>query len=1779
VNDAVGIPGFHLGAVLNRSGPDRRGSIEVRVATRAVDDAVFAVKTIAHRYPRLEQAAELRREFDLLDRLRTVEGVVQVETLERYGNGNLAIVMELGGRSSADVLADRRAPLTVAEFLPFAMEAARALGGVHEHGVVHKGIQPANVLVDEHFGSVRLVDFSAASELSGERQSEQLAGRVESMFPYMSPEQTGRMNRTADHRSDLYSLGVLFFELLTGSLPYEAEHRLDWVHCHVAQPTPSSHGRNPAVPRAVAAVLQKLMAKNAEDRYQSAYGLVADLRRCAEQLHEKGEIVEFSLGLDDVSPRFGIPSRLYGRDAEFAELFTSFELAAAGGNEFVLVAGESGIGKTALVNELSASLVREGGYLVQGKFDQFQSNSAYSALASAFGQLVVQVMAEQPAWLSEWRAELLDALHGNGRALTDVVPEVAELLGPQPALPELPPTEARNRFQIVFGDFVRTFVRRHRTLVVFLDDLQWSDGPTLTLVQQLIGSRSMPHLLLIGAYRSNEVDAGHPLRLALDEIGRSAAVNEMVLEPLAPRAVVEMVADTLHCDPDDAGPLADVLHTTAAGSPFFIVQLFRNLHDEDLLRFDATAGRWTWSVDEIRRAGISNDVAEFMAASLRRLPPATQDALQLAACIGNTFDLHTLVVIGQLSTGDAASALESAVRRNVLVPLDDDYRLVGSAVVQSRLVDGGDDDVGLNPRYAFGHDRVQQAAYELIDPDRQRAVHLSIGRLMQRDAADTGSDEQLISIVDHLNRGRTLITDDDERLALAESNLRAGGRAKRSSAYDSALEFLGVGLEMLGADGWLRHYELTMSLTREHQQCAYLTARYDVADRCADDMLTHARDSLTVADIRAVQTRQFATLGRMDDSIRAAISGLRELGVQFPDRPDQHDVDREAAITAELMRGREVEELLDSPELTDEADLVTSRLLMEIFAAAFLSASGDLFPFLVLKSVNLSIAKGNSPEAAFSYAAYGMLLCGALGQPRLGHRYGLLGVAVNERFDDVTLRSRVIYLYAMFIHHWNEHWSTMTPWFRRGIEAGYRSGDLLYLAYNAQDCIIWDPGLDLETAAEQHRTYMEIVRDCEYRDSFDSGTLFLQMQRCQLGRTIDDCSLTDDSFDELAVVEGMRARRFMTGIANFHIYKAEVAYFHGRPDVALEHVREQDRLVGSVMSLPQLVRYRVTSMLTLARVFDDLDEVERAETLTRFDRDIAEMRAWADNCPVNFRHIQTLMEGERERVLGRDDAAVRHFEAAALQASEGGFLRDAAMANELAVRALVAQNRPRAAIGYLHDALHLYERWGAHRKVELLTAEFAELHADRVDLVPGGRSDAASLDVEAVIRASQAISGELVVEDLWATTLPLLLASTGAQRGCLVVRRDGIVAVEAQAVASDDDDAPPFGAGGDIPTLPMSVLSHVLRTAEPVVINSEADRGRFARDPYLDPQRASGAPKSLICVPLTLRGRFDGAIYLENRLATDVFTEDRAEVIRLLAAQAMISLDNAELYQEQVRLIDAQRRFVPRQFLESLGHEDIALVGQGQYVAREMSVLFADLRDFTPIAERMEPEDLVELVNRYFVSIEPAITDEGGFIDSFRGDEIMALFDVSADQALRAGIGLCRALERFNADSVQRGSPVLDVGAGINSGPLVLGTVGTHTRVQCTVMGDTVNAAARIEQLTKTYRTHLLVGEGTVERLREPDAFSLRLLDRVMVKGKAQALDVYEVLDAEPEPRRLAKQRTRGLLSEVVAAHRAGAFADVVRLVDEARVLDPLDAVWDLYAQRARTGLTPGGDG
>lgn len=1461
-------------------------------AYRVSDGVEVALETIDAQYPDRNLVASLRREASITQQLCEIDGVRKIHNVLPHGSGNLVLVGDLYNCTLEQLLARSAGQgLPLLQVLDIGLRLTDTLGRIHHRDIVHKALAPQHVLLNTSNGDVALAGLAIASELDQELQSVQLPRQLEGTLPYMSPEQTGRMNRDLDYRSDYYSLGIVLFELLTGQRPFEAKDTLEWVYSHICRLPPSPSSLLPQLPEIISEIVLKLLAKCPEERYQNFESLKYDLKHCADALTQGKPIEPFLLGNKGVVQKFLVPQKIYGREQELQQLIDLFEDAVNGQTRFCLVHGYSGVGKSVLVNEIDRFQVHEHGFLVQSKFDQFQQGEAYSALAVTYRALVQQVLQLPKQQLAHWRQNLKTALSPNASLVLELVPELELIIGKQPPVVELPAAEAHNRQHLVLAAFLRVFAGEGHPVVLFLDDLHWSDTPTLELLRRIATSREQSHLLLIAAYRSNEVVAGHPLRTLLDDLRTHNNIHYLPLEPLEKGMVAQLVADSLCCDIDKPRALTELLYDKAKGNPFFTNELLRQLHKQGAITSDSTTGKWHWDIDTFNWIDVSDDVVSFMLDNLRQLPTETQQVLQLAACIGACFDLQTLAVIYQHSLADTAAALLPALKQCTVQPLHSDYHLVS----------GYSDMLDFKLSYRFQHDRVQQAAYGLIDDQRLVQVHLSIGRLMFTQTGETVPNERLSDIVGHLNQGLSLIESPCERLRLAELNLRAGQRAKNATAYKAALDYLLIAEQLLPVKVWDEIPALMKVLASEIQQCYYLTGATEQADSWIETMLEHAESNLERSDILATRTRQYATLGRMNDSIIAAIQGMALLDIKFTDQPTLADIDAERQLVEVNLSGRNIEQLVDAAIVTDPAILIAMRLLMEIFPAAFLSGSGNLFPYLVLKSVNLSLCHGNCPESAFTYAAYGMLLCGELDEPALGYQYGKVGLAINERLDDLTLRSRVFYVYAMFVHHWSNHWSTLTPLFRKGVEAGYQSGDLLYLAYSAQDLVIWDPTLDIETAERLHAENLDIVRECAYQDSLDSGSLFLQLQRNLLGQTNSLLSLSDGQFDQEKCFEGMHQRQFMTGIANHNIYNAEICFLYGDYSRALQFVKAQDPLIKSAMSLPQLVRFYLVANLTLTTHYPEMEDDEQIITLKRLRIDLARMTRWADNCEDNFRHLQYLMAAELERIQDHSKLTLQYYNIAIEAAKKSGFLRDEATACERAACHLLAQNQQKSAEGYLRAAYHIYDRWGAKRKVKWLLKEYPILHElIGTSYLSNKATEISDLDIASVMKASREISGEIVLDRLLQRTMSILLENSGAQWGCLVVRREESFIVE--AVKLSEVGLPvidvlehmhlPTSDGDKLP-LPVTLLNKVFFSGEALVLHEATHEGLFIRDPYIIAQQ----PRSVLCVPIK-RERFEGVLYLENNLAGGVFTEERVEIIRLLAAQASVAIENARLYEQ-----------------------------------------------------------------------------------------------------------------------------------------------------------------------------------------------------------------------------------------------------------------------------------------
>ena len=1497
---------------------------------RKSDKRPVVLKLLNKTYPTPIELARFNHEYRISASLN-LEGAIRAYGLEKSGNSLVMVLEDFGGESLDRIIASD--PLTLTDFFPLGIRLADILGQIHQQNIIHKDINPSNIVWNPEADQVKIIDFGIATELSRENPEARNPDILEGNLCYMSPEQTGRMNRDLDYRTDFYSLGITLYQLLTGRLPFHAEDKMGWVHCHMARGPLDPRKVNPEIPEAITEILYKLLAKNAEDRYQSAVGLAKDLEACRKQWQDKGLIEAFTPGQWDVSERFQIPQKLYGREQEVAALMDAFETVAQGNTQWMLVAGYSGVGKTSLVNEIQKPIVQKQGYFIEGKFDQFQANIPYNALAQAFRELVGRLLGEPGDRLENWKIRLLEALGPNGQIIVEMVPELERIIGKQPPVQELNPTEAQNRFQITFRNFINVFARKEHPLVIFFDDLQWSDVSTLKSIENFMGSAEIHYLLLIGAYRDNEVHDGHPLMMTIDEIKRDKAtskrVSQLFLDPLNLSTVSRIIADTLHCQTERSRPLAELIFKKTNGNPFFVNELLKNLYRENCFRFDHEKGRWDGELEKIGAMALSENVVELMIQRLRKLPADTQESLQMASCIGSHFDLKTVSLIEEQSPSRTARNLHEAVKREIIVPLSHEYRLAhtmasydqenettaGGGLAASDLLSGKLDqgcDFGVG--YRFQHDRVQQAAYAMIADVRKNEVHLQIGRLMLRDTQAAELEEKVIEIVRQLNEGRTLIEEDKEREDLARLNLMAGKKAKASIAYRPALQYFTTAVELLPPSPWEKEYDLTFEIFKVSAECAYLCGEVDLGETQSDTLLAHAKTRLEKAEIFRMRLIQYTILGKLERTIQQANRGLSLLGIRIPAKGTKFAVLKEAMWAKWALGRRRIADLIHMPLLSDPQKQLAFRIMAEMGPALYLKGDDNSMALVGLKQARFSMRHGHSLSSSYAYVYYSVILGFILGNLKSAYEFGKLGLKLNERFDSIEMRCKTQCIYGMFIHHWNHHWKTLAPQLEQAVEWGLHSGEFQHTAYAALFFPAWSSQTHIESALRKTRKSLSVIAETRSPFIWDMAKIWHQFLQNMAGRTRDRFSFSDDEFEESECLE--RTTQHSTGMAIYYIFKTRMFFMYGNIAEALQHLTHADKWIHALVSTTLNVDSCFFAFLTLAAQPTEVKGFKKRSIRRRLRREYRRMRKWSEHCPVNFLHKKLLMEAELARLAGKNQTAQGLYDQTIKTARENEYLCDEALANELAAKFYLEQDKGRIAGLYMKDARYLYSRWGATAKVQDLDERYGSLFMERPERKDGftkralpaadtGSSTVSSeiLDLTSVVKASQVISGEIIMDRLLKQLMGILIENAGAQKGFLILDEDDGLMIEARIETDVHEEvileSVLLEECGD---LSRGIVQYTARSREEVVLDEAAVEGRFTREEYVLQHR----PRSILCLPIVHLGRLVGVLYLENNRISCAFTPDRVHVLRLLASQAAASIENSNAYK---RLSESEGRY------------------------------------------------------------------------------------------------------------------------------------------------------------------------------------------------------------------------------------------------------------------------------
>jgi predicted ATPase/transcriptional regulator with GAF, ATPase, and Fis domain len=1446
-------------------------------------------------HPTVASVNRLTHEYGLQRYLDSAWALRPLELVRE--RGQTMLVVDYTGGEPLDRLVGQ--PMEIGAFLRIAAALSGAVGQLHGCGLIHKDLKPANVLVDSATGRVQLAGFGIASCVPRERQAPEPPEFIAGTLAYMAPEQTGRVNRSIDSRSDLYSLGVTFYEMLTGFLPFAASDPMDWVHCHIARQPAAPSERLKTVPAAVSAITMKLLSKTAEERYQTAAGVERDLRRCLSQWESQGAIEVFAAGADDTPDRLVIPEKLYGRDHELVTLLTAFDRVVAGGRpELVLVSGYSGIGKSAVVNELHKPLVSPRGLFASGKFDQYKRDIPYATLAQAFQSLVRPLLSNNEDDLHTWRDALREALEPNGRLIIDLVPELKHVIGEQPPVPELPPQEAQRRFQLVFRRFISVFARPEHPLALFLDDLQWLDAATLDLLEDLLTQTDLQHLLLIGAYRDNEVSAAHPLVRKLDAIRQAGAtVQDIVLTPLGRDDLGQLLTDSLHCERERATPLAELIHEKTTGNPFFAIQFITALTDEGLLSFDYRERRWVWDLSRIHAKGFTDNIVELMVGKLNRLPSETQEALQQFACMGNSAEFEMLRLVYPGSVEGMHDDLWEAVRSGLIFRGNDSYR--------------------------FLHDRVQEAAYSLIPKNLRAVAHLRIGMLIVAQMSPAKREEAIFEIVNQLNRGSHLIASVDERERVADLNLIAGKRAKSAAAYDAALKYLRAGSALLTEETWHRNYELVFSIEHLMAECEMLTAEMVAAE---DRMLRLSQRARNRHDV-CVMTRSRLTLytnwDKSDRALDVFLEWLHRDGTDWSRHPTREDALGEYARIWTLLGSRQIEDLVDLPLITDPEVLDTLDVFSDAVTPSFFFDE-HLSSLVVCRLVSLSLEYGNCDASCYGYAWLGFLAGPRFGNLRDGYRFGQLGYDLVEKRGLTRYQARTYLSVGALVMPWTKHPASGQELVRRAFDAFYRAGDLAFAGY----CFTTSFALSLAVGAPLAEAQAEAERGLAFSRKAQltvvNGVLSTQvgLTRTLRGLTATFGRLDHDGYDERDIELHLASNRNLGFVECFYwIRKLQARFLAGDYSSAVDAALNAQPLLWNTPSNFETVEFHLYGALAHAAAHDVASDDQRRRHFEALVGHHQQLDVWAQHNPVTFENCAAIVAAEIARIEDRALDAQDLYEKAVRSAHIQGFVHNEAIANERAGCFYAGRGFEKIAATYLRDARYCYRRWGADAKVRQLEQRYPQIGSEEsiAHATATIQTPVEQLDLATVIKVSEAVSGEIVFERLIDALMRAAIEHAGAERGLLILPRADDYQIEAEATTRTDDvNVVLRQAIITAEDLPRSILQYVLRTKESVLVHDASGQNPFAADEYI----RGHSVRSVLCLPLLKQTRLLGLLYLENSLTAHAFTPGRMAVLKLLASEAATSLENTRLLSEQKQANAEIRALKDQLYRENLALRD-----------------------------------------------------------------------------------------------------------------------------------------------------------------------------------------------------------------------------------------------------------------
>jgi diguanylate cyclase (GGDEF)-like protein len=1453
------------------------GQFSIYKGKRNADQKNVIFKICQSDQPNLADLVALQHEYVILKQLN-LSCVVHVYDLIKTHNRLVLVMEDIGGTTLHQFLTN--GPVSLSQFFKLAVQLTDAIGELHLQNIIHKDINPHNILINTENFTVKLADFGISSELSHESQENRSLQNLQGSLSYFSPEQTGRMNRSVDYRSDFYSLGITFYEMLMGKPPFYSDDTLELMHMHLTAEPESLSSTSSGIPTVVEEIVFKLLAKAPESRYKSAAGLRADILLCQQQWEKNKSIEHFPVGKSDLQDHLTISPKLYGREEQFDILLGKFNSVSKGNSELVFVSGYSGIGKTTLVKELYQPIAKLRGYYFSGKFDQLQRSTPYSAIIEAFSGFVQYCLTEPESQLTILRSLLNESLGNNGQVIVNIIPDVELIIGKQPPLAELPPGQSLNRLTSTFLNFVRTVIQFKHPLVLFIDDLQWIDIASLNLLQSLIEDRELHELLIIGAYRDNEVSANHPLMIMQQQLAKKyIQFTNIVLTPLKQQDIENLISDSLVSTQRSIPEFADLVLNKTNGNPFFVYAILKDLYDEGLLKFSYHDSAWTWGIDEIKKLAITDNVVDLLIARLDKLPEKTREMLKLAACIGHTFDLVTLSTVGEEGLNETARHMLEAIKSSFVVPVNTNYQLL--EVIAAGNIDISQLSQGI--KYRFIHDKIQQAAYELIPEDKKQQFHLKIGRLLLKGKVIEENNEELFDILNHFNAAISDITDLDEKQRLAQFNWWAGKKAKRASAYQSAKSYINAGISLLADTDPKQNQELRFELKKELAACQYLTGEYELAEENFKQ-LTSENKSFSTLEVTGLYCELLATLNRHKELQRLALKALATVNIYIPENPTRLQI-LWAAFKIKLIIGKRKVDEITFPLTAPKKYLEITRLISQLFSSAFLS-NKNLFYFLILTNVRLSLRYGYTPSTGYALVSYAVVLIHELDLYEQGLEFCKLYEKICKEYPATDNEGRIQFYYGLFIEPWRSPLSKSIDITHKASQILFDMGDLTHCNYCntitlRQSLMIGKPISEMNIYLGNLRSFINKLNAKDFKNLSD---FYEYVISCLENETFSLTRVNEFEIKLLSEVsKGLVAFYYSQAIKLcfiFGCYKESI-YYGQQFNAYISYIN------GSTAPVEGLFFYALS---ILASNEEDRKDANTLKIIRK------KLIRWASWCPVNYQPYLLLFDAEIARVNKKTDVAIQGYLAAIKLSREQENNLLVAIGYEL-LGYFYKDLSPEVSSLYYRHAYDVYMNLGYNGKAKQIMNEHL-IHATSTNLVVDkkhdNKGDSSSIDLLSLMKSSQAISSEIELNKLLDKLLVILLQNAGAHRVMLLAKDKEDWYVEAEGTTSEKrislSNLEPFDTRKD---LPLSLIRYAQRTQESVLVQTPEELEQYAeQDEYIKITQ----PQSMLVIPVFHHGELQSILYLENKSVSMAFKNEHIRILQILSSQTAISLQNARLY-------------------------------------------------------------------------------------------------------------------------------------------------------------------------------------------------------------------------------------------------------------------------------------------